>query len=92
MFGAIVILMLLPFISFTAIRSPFFRIFYRLFFWFILVDFIILGWIGQKIVEEPFVTIGQMATFFYFFGILILVPLISYIEKCILSDLVKKSI
>lgn len=90
MFGAIVILMLLPFINFTDIRSPFFRIFYRLFFWLILIDFIILGWIGQKIVEEPFVTIGQVATFFYFFGILILVPLISYVEKDVLSILYTK--
>lgn len=90
MFGAIVILMLLPFINFTDIRSPLFRVFYRLFFWLILVDFIILGWIGQKIVEEPFVTIGQTATFFYFFSILVLVPLISYVEKNVLSILYLK--
>ena len=36
-------------------------------FWFILVDFILLGWIGQNVAEFPFIEIGQFLTLFYQF-------------------------
>ena len=65
--GAIVILFFLPFINTSEVRSSTFRPIYRKLFWFIFADFLLLGWIGQEIVETPYVQIGQIATVFYFF-------------------------
>lgn len=78
---AILVLFVLPFISFPQIRSMDFRPFSRLLFWFFVSDCFILGWIGSKPVEYPFIEIGQLATFFYFFYFLILQPILVKIEN-----------
>jgi len=66
MFGSIVVLFLIPFLNTSEVRSSFFRPLFRSFFWFLVADFFILGWVGQKVVETPYIEIGQVATFFYF--------------------------
>ena len=82
MVAAIVVVGLLPFLVPTLnIRSSFFRPITRKLFWFQLVNCFILGWIGQNIVETPFVEIGQIATVFYFAYFLVLLPLITYFER-----------
>jgi ubiquinol-cytochrome c reductase cytochrome b subunit len=50
-------------------------------FWAIVVDFLILMWIGSQHPEQPFVTIGQLATSFYFAWFLIIVPAVGLIEN-----------
>lgn len=54
-------------------------------FWSLIVDFLILMWIGtcRQHPEEPFVTIGQLATGFYFAWFLVLVPFIGLVENYI---------
>lgn len=81
MISAILVLLLLPILNTSEIRSGRFRPLYAFFYWFLVSDFLILGWIGQKPVETPYVEIGMGATVFYFVFILILVPLIGIIEK-----------
>ncbi|MFN7676892.1 MAG: hypothetical protein ACK5N5_00015 [Synechococcales cyanobacterium] len=36
-----------------------------------VVDFILLGWVGQKPVKDSYVLIGQISTLFYFLILLI---------------------
>ena len=84
--GALVILFAIPFINTSEIRSSQFRPLFRQFFWLLVVDFLILGWIGQKPVETPFIEVGQIATVFYFFFFLILIPALGIFE----SKLIKK--
>jgi len=79
--GAIVILLLLPFINTSEVRSSAFRPLYRKLFWFIFADFLLLGWVGQEIVETPFIEIGQVATVFYFFYFLALIPALGILEN-----------
>ncbi len=79
--GAIVILLLVPFINTSEVRSPEFRPIYGVFFWILVADFILLGWIGQKPVEDPYVLVGALATAFYFLFFLVLMPLIGIVEK-----------
>jgi ubiquinol-cytochrome c reductase cytochrome b subunit len=79
--GALVILFLIPFTNTSEIRSPQFRPLFRFAFWLLVVDFLILGWIGQKPVEEPFVLVGQVATVFYFFWFIILLPVLGTLES-----------
>ena len=81
MISAILILMLIPFINTSEIRSSNFRPIFSFAYWFLVSDFILLGWIGQKPVESPYIEIGFGATIFYFFFFIVLMPLIGLIEK-----------
>ena len=86
MISAILVLLLLPIINTSNIRSSKFRPIFALAYWFLVSDFIILGWIGQKPVESPYIEIGMFATFFYFFFLLILVPAIGIIENKLVKN------
>jgi ubiquinol-cytochrome c reductase cytochrome b subunit len=79
--GAIVILLFLPFINTSEVRSSTFRPIYRKLFWLIFADFLLLGWIGQEVVEYPFEQIGLAATVFYFFYFLVLIPAVGILEN-----------
>jgi len=81
MISAILVLMLLPSLNTSLIRSSKFRPMFSLAYWFLVSDFILLGWIGQKPVESPYIEIGMFATFFYFAFLLVLVPTIGYLES-----------
>ena len=85
MISAILVLFLLPIINTSEVRSSRFRPIFRVAYWFLVSDFILLGWIGQKPVESPFIEVGMVATAFYFFFLLVLIPFIGFIEKCILD-------
>jgi ubiquinol-cytochrome c reductase cytochrome b subunit len=85
MISAILILLLLPFINTSLIRSTRFRPIFSLSYWFLVSDFILLGWIGQKPVESPYIEIGMFATTFYFVYFLILLPLIGLLENKLVS-------
>jgi len=85
MVGAILILMLLPYIDTTRVRSGEFRLIYVIFLWIWVINFFILGWIGQKPVEYPFIEIGQVATIYYFVFILFLIPIIGVIEASLVD-------
>jgi len=86
MIGAILILLLLPLINTSEIRSTKFRPIFGLFYWFLVSDFLLLGWIGQKPVESPFIEIGMGATLFYFIFFLILIPVIGLVEKILINE------
>jgi len=86
MIGAILILLLLPIINTSEIRSSKFRPIFGIAYWFLVSDFLILGWIGQKPVESPYIEVGMAATFFYFFFLLILIPLIGIIESKLIKS------
>ena len=81
MFGSILMMLILPWLDRSPVRSALFRPWFRAFFWLFALDCIVLGFIGSKPPEEPFVTIGQIATFWYFFHFLVILPLLSKFEK-----------
>jgi len=85
MFGAIVVLFIIPFIHNSRIRSASFRPLYRKAFWFLVGDFLLLGWIGQKVVETPFIEIGQMATVIYFVFFIVILPSLGFLETRMLN-------
>lgn len=78
---SVIVLILFPFYTKSFIHSGVFRPIYKFFFWFFIMDFIILAWIGGKPVEEPYYTIGQLATCYYFFYFIIILPLLAKIER-----------
>jgi len=81
MIAAILILLLLPIINTSEIRSSKFRPIFGVAYWFFAADFLLLGWIGQKPVETPYIEVGMGLTLFYFVFLLVLVPAIGLIEK-----------
>ena len=86
MISAILILLLLPIINTSEIRSTKFRPIFGFLYWFLVSDFLILGWIGQKPVESPYIEVGMIATVFYFLFLLVLVPLVGIIEKKLINN------
>ena len=81
MFASIGILLALPFITNPPLRGSAFRPIYRLGFWFIVGNTCLLGWIGCQPVEDPYIMIGQCATFFYFFYFLVFLPGLAKLEQ-----------
>jgi ubiquinol-cytochrome c reductase cytochrome b subunit len=79
--GAIVVLFFLPFLNSSNVRSSTFRPIYGASFWFILFDFVFLGWIGQAPIRYPFTFIGKVATFFYFFYFLFFFSYVGQLEE-----------
>jgi len=82
--GAIVMLLIMPWLNTSEVRSSAFRPIYRKLFWFLLADFLILGWIGQNEVETPYVEVGQLATIIYFAFFLVLVPGLGKLEAMLM--------
>jgi len=85
MISAILILLILPIINTSKIRSTKFRPLFGIVYWVFVVNFLILGWIGQKPVESPFIEIGMVSTFLYFLILVVLVPILGMIENYLLS-------
>jgi len=85
MVGAILILILLPFINTSKIRSSKFRPLFSFLYWHFIANFLLLGWIGQQPVENPYTEIGFFCTIFYFFTLLIFIPFTGIIEEFLLE-------
>lgn len=85
MISAIVVLLFLPILNTSKIRSSKFRPIFATAYWFLVSDFILLGWIGQKPVESPYIEIGFGATIFYFVFFLVLIPVIGLVESYLIS-------
>nr|CAD2223012.1 cob [Tethya minuta] len=82
---SILVLLVLPLIDQSKFKGLRFRPLSKIFFWFLVGDFLLLTWIGGQPVEEPYILIGQMASIFYFIYFLILVPIVGYIENRLLK-------
>lgn len=81
MFGSILILFVLPWLDRSPVRSAYYRPLYKIAFWIFVADCLILGYVGGKPPEEPYLTISRIAATYYFFHFLILVPFIAKVER-----------
>ena len=81
MFAAILIWFILPWLDKSPVRSANHRPLYRVFFWILMVDMAFLFYLGGAKAEEPFIMMSQLATAYYFLHFLVIVPIISQIEK-----------
>jgi quinol-cytochrome oxidoreductase complex cytochrome b subunit len=85
MVAAILVLLVLPFIHTSNVRSHQFRPLAKIAYWFFIGNFVVLTYIGAQAPEEPWVTIGQLASLFYFAYFLVFTPLIGYLENRLLK-------
>ena len=80
MFGSVLVLFVVPWLDRSPVRSARYRPIYKQLFWVLVIDCLVLGWVGGNPPEGMFVIIGQIATLYYFAHFLILMPLLSVIE------------
>ena len=81
MFASIILLFFLPWLDGSAVKSNSYKPVSKQLFWILMVDIVILGICGMKPAEEPWVRIGQIATMYYFAHFLILLPIVSRMER-----------
>jgi ubiquinol-cytochrome c reductase cytochrome b/c1 subunit len=81
MFGALFALFVLPWLDRSPVRSASFRPIYKYFFWVLVVACGVLGWAGAKPPEGVYLISARVATAYYFFHFLVLLPLLSRLEK-----------
>jgi len=85
MLFSILILLIIPFLHNHIINSSKFRPFYLFFIYLFFINFILLIWIGQALVTEPYIIIGQILTIFYFSFFIFIIPIISFLEFFLFS-------
>ena len=81
MVSAIFVLFLLPWLDTSKVKSATFRPIYKKIYWLLVVDVVVLTWVGGNPPEGYFILIGRIATIYYFSHILILMPIIGFLEK-----------
>jgi quinol-cytochrome oxidoreductase complex cytochrome b subunit len=93
MFGAVAMLFLLPWLDSHPVRSARFRPLFKLFTLVLVLDFIILGWVGMSTADAvlfsfgafkvPMVWLGQLGTAYYFAYFLVVLPWLSRYEQAL---------
>ena len=83
MFAAVFILMFLPWLDTSKVRSAVFRPLYKVFFWILVIDVIVLGYIGANPPEGMYLIIGRIATIYYFVHFILIMPILGFKEKTI---------
>lgn len=90
--GSLIVLFIIPFSNTSEIRSTDFRPIFKIFYWLLVTDFLLLGWIGQKPVTDVYILVGQYATAFYFIFFLFLIPLIGIIETILVKIKIEEKV
>ena len=81
LFAAIAILVFVPWLDTSRVRSATYRPLYRQFFWIFVADAIGLGYIGSQPPEGGYIIIGQILTAYYFIHFLIILPIVGLVER-----------
>ena len=81
MFGAIAVMALVPWLDTSNVRSgqyrPMFKWWYRL----LIIDFVVLMWVGAQPAEGIYTWISLIAAAYWFAYFLVILPLLGVIEK-----------
>jgi quinol-cytochrome oxidoreductase complex cytochrome b subunit len=75
------VLFVLPFVNTSEVRSSLYKPLSQKFFWLLVIDYILLGYLGQQVPESPFIEIGQVCSIYYFSYFLIIVPFLGKLEN-----------
>ena len=81
MFCAILILFLIPFNYTGYVRNTTYRPIFKIFYWILVGDFLLLLWLGQAKMAPPYLTLITYASIYYYLFFIVLVPVIGIIEN-----------
>jgi ubiquinol-cytochrome c reductase cytochrome b subunit len=81
MFGSLLILLALPWLDSSKVRSGKYRPLFKQLFWLFVLDCLVLGVVGGNPAEGIWLIVGRIATAYYFFHLIVLLPLLGLIEK-----------
>jgi ubiquinol-cytochrome c reductase cytochrome b subunit len=81
MFASILLLFFLPWLDTSPVRSANYRPLYKKFLIVLLIDVLVLGYVGGAEPKFFNVLLGQIATIYYFGHFLIILPIVSAIER-----------
>jgi quinol-cytochrome oxidoreductase complex cytochrome b subunit len=77
---AILILVIIPYYVKPICRSARFKLIGTFFFWVFIFNFFILFWVGGMPLEEPYLSLSKVSTFYYFAHFFIVLPCIEWLE------------
>jgi ubiquinol-cytochrome c reductase cytochrome b subunit len=80
MFSAIAILVFVPWLDTSRVRSAKYRPIYKWFFWLLVISCIGLGYLGAKPPEGAYVIWSRIFTVYYFAHFLLVLPILGLIE------------
>jgi ubiquinol-cytochrome c reductase cytochrome b/c1 subunit len=81
MFSSILLLVFIPWLDTSRVRSAKYRPIYKWFFWFFIISVVALGYLGSKPPEPPYVGWARFFTAYYFLHLLVILPIVGVIEK-----------
>ena len=81
MFASIIILLFLPWLDTSRVKSTNYRPIYKIFFWIFALNAVILGWLGSRPAEGIYPVLALIGTIYYFSHFLIVLPVLGLIEK-----------
>jgi len=81
MFGSIAVMVLVPWLDTSTVRSGRYRPMFKWWFALLVVDFLVLMWVGARPAEFPYDWIALIASAYWFAYFLIILPLLGVIEK-----------
>ena len=81
MFGAILILFVLPWLDTSKVRSSVFRPIYRQFYWIFVIDVLMLGYLGAQPAEGIYLILSRVGTVYYFLHFIVVLPVVGIVEK-----------
>jgi quinol-cytochrome oxidoreductase complex cytochrome b subunit len=84
---AIAILFIIPFFCRSELRSIKFIYITRLFFLLFLANIFLLGYLGGQVAEEPYITISQLASIYYFLHFFLCLNFSHFLEKKFIRNL-----
>jgi ubiquinol-cytochrome c reductase cytochrome b subunit len=80
MFSSILLLIFVPWLDTSRVRSAKYRPIYKLFFWLFIFTVIALGFLGSKPPEGIYVQMARVFTAYYFIHLLVVLPIVGVIE------------
>lgn len=77
---------ILPFIYTSRVKGSQFKPLFTFFFWFFAGNVIMLGWLGGKVAAEPYITVSQACTVYYFLYLTVILKVIQELEHSMIVD------
>ena len=81
MAGSILVLLVVPWLDTSPVRSARFRPVFKVFFWILVADCILLIYAGGKPPEGTWLFLGRIGAAYYFLHFLVVLPVVGRLEK-----------